>query len=168
MQGLWTGTVCTFYLLRKDSFTLSGIERESNFFYFCHCLMWTLNWILNETIWKRCCFRTNINEPLIRVFVLKFLSQTHGKINNDKIVLFLTLLSLNWMTGLLDRETPCLNICVLFDRFSVEVITCILTKELTQVKELIVNDLQMLPSLIFFPKVTTWLQKFISCISFQK
>ena len=59
------------------------------------------------------------------------------------------------MTGLLDRETLCLNICVLFDRFSVEVITCTLTKELTQVKELIVNDLQMLPSLIFFQKVAT-------------
>ena len=52
--------------------------------------MWTLNWILNETIWKRCCFRTNINEPLIRVFELKSLPQAHGKMNNDKIVVIIS------------------------------------------------------------------------------
>ena len=33
------------------------------FFDLCGCPMWTLNCILYEIIWKRCRFRTNINEP---------------------------------------------------------------------------------------------------------
>ena len=44
----------------KGPFTLSESEHECNFFFdLCRCFIWTSNWILYQSIWKRCrfCFR---------------------------------------------------------------------------------------------------------------
>ena len=39
----------------------------------CCCSMWTLNWILYESIWKWChfCFRSNIDKPFMNHFLLR-------------------------------------------------------------------------------------------------
>ena len=54
---------------------------NTNFhFDLCRCLMWTLNWIFYEPIWKQCYFRNNINEPLLRKCIVK-IARTHSVIS---------------------------------------------------------------------------------------
>ena len=63
-------------------FTLRKNERESDFFFdFCRCLMWILNWIVCEPIWKRRRFRfcSNNNEPFsVRTWINQTFYSTSG------------------------------------------------------------------------------------------
>ena len=44
---------------------LAKAKARANFFFdLCRCLMWTLNYILHEPIWKRCHFHCNICDSL--------------------------------------------------------------------------------------------------------
>ena len=49
-----SGNTCA---VLKVHFHWMKTNTEANFLNLCHCLMYTLNWILYEPIWKQCCFR---------------------------------------------------------------------------------------------------------------
>ena len=61
----------------QGSFTLIESERESEFFFdLSCCYMWILNWILCETIWKRCiseCLKTYPHQEKLAVKAKKMI-----------------------------------------------------------------------------------------------